>query len=257
MNGALANEWRAFALAVQFLTRVPIDPGQDYSERRFAASVRYLALVGSLIGASCAAVFWFLLFWFPVPVALLLALAAGLAVTGAFHEDGLADTFDGIGASAGDRERALEIMRDSRLGTYGTAALIMALALKYAALLTLPPITIGTALIAGHGLSRLSSVIAMQTGSYVREAGTGTPLAGRLGAVGWCVTGLVGLLLVAGLAVSATPATALSGLAGLGIGHMAMRLYYERRLKGYTGDTLGAVQQASEAGLYLGLAAWA
>ena len=111
-------------------------------------------------------------------------MAAGLALTGAFHEDGLADTFDGIGASAADADRALEIMRDSRLGTYGSVALFMALGIKFAALSSVAPATVCVALIAGHGLPRLSSVAVMQTGRYLRETGAATEVSKRLDAAG-------------------------------------------------------------------------
>ena len=256
MSGAAGNEWRTFASAVQFLTRLPVPDTSDYSLQRLAAAVRYFPLVGALIGGLCAAVFWLAQLGFPIPVAIVFALATGVAVTGAFHEDGLADTIDGIGAAASDRKRALEIMRDSRLGTYGTIALVAALALKFAALAALPALGICVALVAGHGLSRLSSVLAMQTGSYVREDGAGTPVAGPLGGFAWFMVLLTGLLLTAGLASLLSPAAALLALGGAAAGHVAMRLYYEPRLNGYTGDTLGAVQQASEVGLYLGLSAW-
>ena len=257
MNRTLGSEWNAFAVAVRFLTRVPIPGDAASGPEGLAAGVRYYALVGALIGVICAGVFGLALLVFPGPVAIVLAIAAGPAITGAFHEDGLADTFDGIGAGAGEPQRALEIMRDSRLGTYGTVALIAALALKFAALAALSPVTIGVALVAGHGLSRLSGVIVMQTSGYVRDAGAATPVADRLAGFGWLVMLVTAALLVAGLAVFLSPFAAMLALAGLGGGHVLTRLYFEPRLKGYTGDTLGAVQQASEIGLYLGLAAWA
>ncbi|MCZ0951957.1 MAG: adenosylcobinamide-GDP ribazoletransferase, partial [Rhodospirillaceae bacterium] len=156
MSNPLVNELRALALAVQFLTRLPVPSGATYSPRREAAAVRYYPLVGALIGGLCAGVFMLAEIRFSGPLAVLLAVAAGLAVTGAFHEDGLADTFDGIGGAANDRDGALEIMRDSRLGTYGTVALLMALGIKVAALSSLAPSTVGVALVAGHGLSRFS-----------------------------------------------------------------------------------------------------
>jgi len=251
------NELRTLGLAVQFLTRLPVPGGATYSPQREAAAVRYYPLVGALIGGFCAGVFMLADIWFSAPLAVLLAVAAGLAVTGAFHEDGLADTFDGIGAAANDRDRALEIMRDSRLGTYGTVALIMALGIKVAALSSLAPSTVGVALVAGHGLSRLSGVVAMQTGRYIRQAGAATVASKRLRAVGVLVVLLTGAALVAGLVAYLSPLAAMLALAGLVAGHVLMRLYFEPRLGGYTGDTLGAVQQASEIGLFLGLAAWA
>ncbi|MYJ95449.1 MAG: adenosylcobinamide-GDP ribazoletransferase [Proteobacteria bacterium] len=253
----MVNELRALALAVLFLTRLPVPSGATYSPRREAAAVRYYPLVGALIGGLCAGVFMLAEIRFSGPLAVLLAVAAGLAVTGAFHEDGLADTFDGIGAAANDRDRALEIMRDSRLGTYGTVALLMALGIRVAALSSLAPSTVGVALVAGHGLSRFSSVAVMQTGSYVPETGVATEVSKRLGVVGVSVVLLTGAALVASLAAYLSPLAAILALAGLVAGHVLMRLYFEPRLGGYTGDTLGAVQQASEIGLYLGLAAWA
>ncbi len=257
MSNPLVNELRALALAVQFLTRAPVPAGTAYNPQSMAASVRYYPLVGALIGGICAGVFVLAHVWFAGSVAVLLAVSAGLAITGAFHEDGLADTFDGIGAAANDRDHALEIMRDSRLGTYGTVALVMALGIKVAALSSLAPATVCVALVTAHGLSRFSSVAVMQTGRYVHEAGAAAEVSKRLGTMGMSVVLLTGAALVAGMVVWLSAPAAILALAGLTAGHGLMRLYFEPRLGGYTGDTLGAVQQASEIGLYLGLAAWA
>ena len=257
MSNPLVNELRTLALAVQFLTRLPVPGEATYSPQREAAAVRYYPLVGAVVGGICAGVFMLADTWFSAPLAVLLAVSAGLAVTGAFHEDGLADTFDGIGAAANDRDRALEIMRDSRLGTYGTVALVVALGIKVATLSSLAPSMVGVALVAGHGLSRLSGVAVMQTGRYIREAGAATEVSKRLGTVGALVVLVTGAALVSGLVAYLSPLAAILALAGLTAGHVLMRLYFEPRLGGYTGDTLGAVQQASEIGLYLGLAAWA
>ena len=97
----------------------------------------------------------------------------------------------------------------------------------------------------------------MQTGRYVHESGVATEVSKRLRAVGLLVVLLTVAALVAGLAAYLSPLAAILALAGLTAGHVLMRLYFEPRLGGYTGDALGAVQQASEIGLYLGLAAWA
>ncbi|MEL7029573.1 MAG: adenosylcobinamide-GDP ribazoletransferase, partial [Pseudomonadota bacterium] len=219
-------------------------------------SVRYNPLVGALVGGLSALVFLCAQTLFPVTIATLLAIAAGLIVTGAFHEDGLADTFDGIGGGL-TRRKALEIMKDSRLGTYGTLALIIALALKASALLTLAPAVILAGLIAGHGLSRLSSVLVIATSRYVREEGTGKPVAGAVSRCSLVIALTTGGAIVAGWC-ALQPANALLWAgSGLLAGHVLMRLFFEPKLGGYSGDTLGAVQQASEIGFYLGLAAWA
>lgn len=251
----MRNEGAIFLLAVQFLTRLPIGSAQLFTPDRMAESVRYYPLVGALVGGFSALVFYVATYLFPAPIAILLAIASGLLITGAFHEDGLADTFDGIGGGV-TRERALEIMKDSRLGTYGTLALVTALALKIGALISLPVALVPIALIAGHGLSRLSSLLVIATSRYVREEGTGKPVAGGISGIGLLIAGLTGLALIAIWTMSYTPIALAWAIGGLLLGHCLMRLFFERKLGGYTGDTLGAVQQMSEIGFYLGLVAW-
>jgi adenosylcobinamide-GDP ribazoletransferase len=193
MSPRLRDEAAALLLAAQFLTRIPIR-NPDFTPARMAASPRYYPLVGVLVGALGAAVLLTAGAALPWTVAVLASTAATAVLTGALHEDGLADTFDGLGGAT--PERSLAIMRDSRLGTFGALALGLTLA-----------------------------------------AATG----------GLC---LLGLGAIAGIA-----ATAVAAL-GLAAGHALARSCFERRLGGYTGDCLGAVQQLSELGLYLGLVAW-
>lgn len=244
-----------FLLAVQFLTRIPIPATGLYTAERLTASARYYPLVGFLVGGLSAGFFWGAAFVFPTLIALALAIAAGLLLTGAFHEDGLADTFDGIGGGQ-DRDQSLAIMKDSRLGTYGTLALITAVAIKFLSLAALPPAWIVTALVIGHGASRLSSVIVIATSSYARAEGKAKPVADSLSASSLIIASVTGLAGIAVLTYSLPVAAIGFALIGLIAGHIGMRLLFERKLDGYTGDTLGAVQQASEIGLYLGLVAW-
>ena len=254
MKRLLINELAVFSLAVQFLTRVPVPVGEAYTPARLAAAPRYYPIVGALVGALCAVVYSFAVAVLTPAVAVLLALATGLLVTGAFHEDGLADTFDGIGG--GDREQALEVMRDSRIGTYGALALGVVLATKAAALLALPPGRTAVALIVAHALSRLSAVLVIASSRYLRDHGVGKPTAGGIGAAGLAVALLTGVLFLTWLAFVGGAKAALYTLAGALTGHLFMRALFERRLGGYTGDTLGAVQQLSELGIYLGLLLW-
>ncbi len=248
------NELAIFALAVQFLTRIPVPVGDAYTPARLAAAPRYYPLVGALIGIMCAAVYTVAVAVLTQPVAVLLALATGLLVTGAFHEDGLADTFDGMGGV--DRDRALEIMRDSRIGTYGALATGVVLATKTAALIALPPAHVVSGFVIAHALSRLSAVLVIATSRYLRDVGIGKPTAGGIGADGLTVALLTGGLLLSWLAFDGGVAGALCAAAGALAGHVFMRALFERRLGGYTGDTLGAVQQLSELGVYLGLLLW-
>ena len=250
----LAREWTLLRLACQMLTRLPAAGGVDYAPPLDAASVRYYPLVGVLVGLAGGAVFAAGHAVFGAALAAILAIAAMAAVTGGLHEDGLADTADGI-CGASTAERALEIMRDSRIGAYGVLALILVIAAKIVALAALPLWTGFVILIAAHGLSRWSIVLVIATARYVRASGTASPVAGTVSPASHLVAGATALACLALVAVVATPAAALGVIAGLVLGHLAIRAAFQRKLGGYTGDCLGATQQASETGAYLGLLA--
>ncbi len=253
LGNALGREASLFLLALQFLTRLPLPQHLDYSPARLGAARRYFPLVGVVVGSIGALVYGGAALRLPQVMAALLATAATILVTGAFHEDGLADTFDGLGAFS--RERMLAIMQDSRIGVFGAMGLGMTLTLKAAALASLPVALAMACLVAGHGLSRLSNVVVAATSPYVRNAGAGSLLAGRMGWGGTSLataTGLGCLAVVMMFSIS----NALAGIAGLVLGHLAMRGLYEKRLGGHTGDTQGAVQQWSELGFYLGVLTW-
>ena len=248
------EEARRLLLATQLLTRLPVRISVEADAARSGAAARYYPVVGAALGALAGAVFWVAHLALPIELALVISTAATLLVTGAFHEDGFADACDGLGGGA-TRERVLEIMRDSRLGTYGVAGLGLMLAAKILSLAAVPPSAIPWLLIAAHAASRSSAVLALATGTYAREDGMARPVSGRVGAgslalaLGFGAMGFVMLWFLIPM-----PGL-LAGLAGLAAGHLAMRAVYERRLGGYTGDCLGGVQQTSELGLYLGVAA--
>lgn len=243
----------AMLAAWVFLTRIPL-PATHLGERDFEAAPGFYPLIGVLIGVIGAAAF--ALGW-AIGGALIAAIfgtAATVLATGAFHEDGLADLFDGLGATT--PARMMEIMRDSRLGTFGAAALFIVLLLKIAALAQLPFMVALVALPLAHGASRLSAVIVIATSRYARAEGIAKPVAKGIGAAPLVVAMLTGIAAVAVGTITLGPGAALCSVAGLAIGHATARLLFERKLGGYTGDCLGAVQQISEVGFYLGLIAW-
>lgn len=251
----MRGEVATFLLAVQFLTRLPVQSAGLYTPARMAASVRYYPLVGLLIGGIAAGVFWVAYQVFSVPIAVLLSMAASLVLTGAFHEDGLADTFDGIGGGHSP-DQSLEIMKDSRIGTYGCTALMIVLGLKAVALSGLSPVLLPITMVAGHSLSRFSSLMVIATSRYVRKEGTGKPVAQGASSISLIIAFATCGLIIALWATLQSPLALAYALGGLVLGHLIMRLFFERKLGGYTGDTLGAVQQLSELGFYLGLLAW-
>lgn len=245
----LWREAAILALAVQFLTRVPV-PEVRFSPARMTASLRHFPLVGAAIGLAAALVFSAAAALWPQPVAAVVTLAFSVLLTGALHEDGFADACDGLGGGM-TAARALEIMKDSRIGTYGGAGLVFMLLGRIMVLAMAPPAAVVWLLVAGHGASRASVVVAVATSRYVRAAGTAKPVAegiGRGGLLWAMVCGGLALLCLVPLGIG----TLLAGGGGLVAGHLAMRAFYERRLGGYTGDCLGAVQQMSEIGLLLG-----
>ena len=251
----MRDECAKFLLALQFLTRIPVNTDKLFTNDRMAEAPRYYPLVGVVVGVIAAVIYKLCTARFPDVVALLLSVAATLLLTGAFHEDGLADTFDGIGGGT-DRERRLAIMRDSRVGVFGLLALCVVLALKVTVLLAMQAQTIVWALIVGHAFSRYSSVLAIATSNYARDDGTGKPVANGIGATGFFIASLsiVVLLLLAAWFMSSAFVT--GATVGCAVGHIAARLLFEHKIGGYTGDCLGAVQQISEMGIYLGVLAW-
>jgi len=250
------EEIATFLLAVQFLTRMPIPTAIRFSPERQVAMSRYFPLVGVLIGGFSAGVYYLASLLFPNLIALLIGVSAGVLITGAFHEDGLADTFDGIGGGK-DRASSLEIMRDSRLGTYGTLALVIVLTVKLATLSTMPLALAILGLTAAHGLSRYSSFLVMATSQYARPAGVAKTMADDVSGGSIFLASLTAGLCFGLIWYFAGPGYGLAATAGLLISHVSIRLFFEKKLGGYTGDTLGATQQVSELGVYLGLIAWA
>lgn len=254
LRARVRAELPAFLVALQFLTRLTLPFDVAYSPEAARASPRWYPGVGVVVGLITGVIYWGAALVFPPVVAVLAAVAAGVIVTGGLHEDGFADACDGLGGMR-PRERVLEIMRDSRIGTYGVLGLGLMLATKVAALVALPVVAVPFALIGAHAASRVSMLWVMASSDYVRDTGAASAVLGGLDQRA-LMTGLAtaGLTLLPLLFVLPFWSVAL-GVLGLGVGHYAMRRRFERRLGGYTGDCLGAVQQCSELGFLLGVLA--
>lgn len=248
----IRRELAAFFAAIGYFTRLPVPAWVGYSADGLAQAARYLPAIGLLVGGFSALVFWLAMHVWSEPVAVVLSMVASIALTGAFHEDGLSDTADGLGGGW-DKAKIMAIMKDSRVGSYGVIAIVLALLGKFALLATLPAGLVVAALVAGHAVSRFCAVSLMATMDYARddESSKARPVAARLG-VGPLLFALVfavlPLLLLA--PEQALPAVALAALATLWLAAKCRRW-----LGGYTGDCLGAVQQLAEIAFYLGLAA--
>lgn len=259
----LRHQLRLFFIALQFLTRLPVPRWVGFEAHWLPQATRYFALVGALVGVFGAAVALAALQLWPPAVAAALAVAGTLWLSAALHEDGLADTCDALFGAA-PRERALAIMKDSHIGSYGAAALCLSLLLRVlllAALLARDPWLAAGACVAAHCAGRGTAVALMAWLPYAGDASQAKalPLAREPGRAeaGWALlTGAVTLALV-GLAVPAL-AQAAAAAGGLALLLWALRGWLQRRLGGHTGDTLGAAEQLGEAVVLLAFAAtWA
>ena len=243
-----------FLLALQFLTRLPVRTESVFTPERMRETPGYYPAVGVLVGLITGVLAWGFSLIFPPMVAVLLSTLGGLLVTGALHEDGLADLCDGLGGGS-TRERALEIMRDSGLGTYGVLALVLALGGKIAALAALPVWALPMVLVAGHAASRASMLAVMASAEYVRAEGAGSAMAGGISSASARMAALTTAAALLPMLLFLPHLALIGGVLGLIFAHAAIRQRFVARLGGYTGDCLGAVQQVSEIGFYLGVLA--
>lgn len=243
----MKQELRLFFTALMFFTRIPCTRWTGSSEDDLNSASRYFPLVGVIVGLVAALVYLAAKLVFPQEVAVLASMAATLWLTGAFHEDGLADASDGLGGGW-EKEQVLTIMQDSRLGSYGALAMIMALLIKFQTLAHLTPAMIPAILIAGHAFSRFCAVLVISTQQYVRSNGKAKPLATRLSKGGLAVAAVGGLAPLVLLSPNLLWALVPVALVWLWFSRML-----KRRLGGYTGDCLGAMQQLCELSFYLGV----
>jgi adenosylcobinamide-GDP ribazoletransferase len=261
MNGV-----RHFLLALQFFTRVPVTGRLagwvGFSPTMLRASAAHFPGVGWLAGALAAGVFLLAQAGLSgvagAAVAALLSTLATVLLTGAFHEDGLADVADGLGGSA-DRARALEIMKDSRIGAFGAIALVLALGLKIALLATLArqgALTAAAALLGAHVLSRLAPLFLIRWLPYVGNsaASKAKPLADAIGGTALLVGVVYSIPAVALLLLAHGLLQGMAAVLACMLGALYMARLFRRRLQGFTGDGLGATQQVCELAIYLALA---
>ncbi len=294
-EGGLRHQARLLLVALQFLTRLPVPRFTHWDPRWLEASVRHFPLVGAVVGVIGAAVLVVASLWWPPWVAALLAVAATACVTGAFHEDGLADSFDALGGAV-SREKALAIMKDSRIGSYGALALALVTFGRVAALAGLltpvagvvaasvtggavaaaatgapagatgfavpplaGPVYAAVALVLAHVLGRTVPVVLMACLPYAGDAehAKAKPLAVSVRpALAVIALGWAALFVALAVALQLAPlARALVAVAAAAGVGLAMAAWWRRRLGGYTGDTLGAAEQLTELAVLLAFAA--
>lgn len=240
------DQLNLFFNALVFFTRIPAPQGVDFSAENLNRASRYFPLVGAFVGLIAALVWWCSAQFFPNEIAILLSMAATLLATGCFHEDGLADCADGFGGGW-EKSQVLEIMKDSRIGTYGTVVLIIALGLKFAALNSITELV--SVLILGHCLSRFASVYLIYKDDYVQEdlVSKAKPLASKIDRQGLMIAALPAALVL----ILMASVTAWLVVIPVILITLACSQYFRKRIDGYTGDCLGTCQQLNEIAIYL------
>ena len=249
------NELELFWAALMFYTRLRVPPNTPYSPKALNKSRKYLPFIGIIIAAIAVSVYLVCQSFFSNAISVALSMVATILVTGAFHEDGFADSCDGLGGGW-KTEQVLTIMKDSRIGTYATIGLVCLLAIKFLTLFELSNISITAlvfAYITAHTLSRLTPLLVIEQYNYVQNSvqSKAKPMT---------ETRLSSPDLHQALIISAIPflismfvaliPTVIAALACF-FSAKLFAAYVEKRIGGYTGDTLGATQQLSEVVFYL------
>ncbi|MBD8490844.1 adenosylcobinamide-GDP ribazoletransferase [Echinicola sp. CAU 1574] len=261
----MKKELHAFLTAVMFYTRIPCPTWVDHSEEYLTYSRKYFPLIGWIVGGLSGLTVIGLLNILSINLAVILSIAISIITTGAFHEDGFADTMDGFGGGW-TKEKILTIMKDSRLGTYGSIGLLIMIPLKFLALIELVSWAetnafsfdfyqvILACFISGHSVSRFMALTFFKSHEYAKindKIGSKSkPIAkGELPIIDLFIASVFGLL---PLALFENYAVFLVLLPCF-VAKWWMGRWFNKWIGGYTGDCLGAVQQVTEVVFYLSI----
>lgn len=243
-----------FALTLAFFSRIPLPAslGQRINhDAKISEAAAFFPVAGLIISLPIALMWFIASSYLPASIAAGLAIGFSLLITGGLHEDGFADCADGLGATS-NRERALEIMRDSRIGTYGSLALILSIGLRWTALASLGPISGVLAIIICNVGARSTMTIAMNFSKYARPDGLGKQ-ANTIRQSDFIMANLIAFII-------AICCGWIWGILALCFAYLAALMFLKRlehRLGGYTGDGLGAMEQIAEITILISLAgAW-
>jgi adenosylcobinamide-GDP ribazoletransferase len=240
-------------LAISFLTILPVIDQRPASDETVAASFAWFPIVGFLLGAALVGEDWLLAHVFGQVIRSVLIVISLTVVTGAVHLDGLADTADALGAGR-DCDHALEILRDSRVGTFGASAIFFDLTLKILALLTLAGRRRYTALLLAPMLARWALLLVASGLPYLRSSGAGsTLLANQNKSLGSRAALVTVFTIVVMLTLGEWRTSAIATAVAIAI-VFAMRLFYRRWLGGVTGDLIGACGELVEIAVLITMA---
>lgn len=246
----IKQELHILLTAIMFYTRIKVPKNTAFSDEMLNAATRYFPFIGLIVGGTGALVFWILSMFLPLTLAIIFSMATTVLLTGAFHEDAFADFCDGFGGGY-TSDRILEIMKDSHIGTYGAVGLIFILLSKFFCISSFSISEIPIMLFIAHTFSRFMSVCLIYTSEYVRKDALSKSK--PIGHKGTLTTFLIaGIFGVAGLFFISWKESLVIFALTLPL-FIYFRWYVTRKLGGYTGDVLGALQQLTEIAVYLGV----
>ncbi|GAC1310577.1 MAG: adenosylcobinamide-GDP ribazoletransferase [Mucilaginibacter sp.] len=260
----MKRELQIFFTAVSYYTRIKVPSLIPYHQTFLNECSRYLPVIGWMVGAFSFFIFYLTNYIFSFQIAILLSIIGSILPTGAFHEDGFADVCDGFGGGW-TKDRILEIMKDSRLGTYGTTGLILIIALKFLALqqlLDLAEKRIDVMLllfIVPHTISRFTAISFVYTHQYAgkTEGSKTKPVAENQNIRDFWIAALLAVIPIIVLIILTNRPFLILVIIPLYLQKLLMGRYFNHWIGGYTGDCLGAVQQVAEIISYLSfIAVW-
>ena len=236
---------RELLAAVQFLTRFPV-PSYKFEPVMVLGSAKLYPVVGALVGLGAMAINRLLRGHVPASVLAIAVLVYFGVLTGGMHEDGLADTFDGLGAG-GSRKRMLDIMRDSRIGSFGTLSIVFSVLLRWALLSAMEPVKFGSYVLAAQVLCRWTALPLAAFMPSARTDGLGEKLARKV-SVAALAAGTAIALAIGGIALRVHVLAPFAAAIAVTVGSA---LVYRKKLGGITGDCFGATNQMAEIAVYL------
>ena len=252
------QEKHYFLTAVMFFTRFQVPVSLPYSDEIQHFSRKYFPFIGVLIGSLAALTIYLTNLVLPLPLAVVLSIVISVLITGALHEDGFADCCDGFGGGW-QKQQILSIMKDSRVGTYAVVCLSLLLAIKILSLIELGSISLTLLLVTyinGHSLSRLGASLCIDCLDYVQndEQSKAKSMASKKLSYKSLIFSAVLITPFFFLLLAVNPAYVFS-LIPMWLTFLLITRYFKKRIDGYTGDCLGAMQQVLEAVFYLSIIA--
>jgi adenosylcobinamide-GDP ribazoletransferase len=232
---------RLYIIALQFLTIIPLPFGTRCEKEDLGRSTALFPLAGLLIGALLVGINWLISPWLARPLCDALLMTALTAITGALHLDGLADVCDGV-AARGGRERFLEVMKDSQVGAVGAVGLVLCLLLKWQALAAVPNDLKWQALLIFPTLARFGQVLTMTGARHARQDGLGAAFVQGTGGTALSVA----FISAASTSIYLLGIRGIIALAAVCVFTFAARMFFQRRLGGLTGDTVGCTSELNE-----------